>query len=108
MSYVLDEDKELSDDDYPRLPRLKKIRFNVSVFTDDIRDTWGWVPQAVLQDSDPEYDSDPPMARRSRTYKQMQIQRKLAFCMLLHDRLGAKSFWRNLREVYTRKIIELM
>lgn len=108
MSEVPDKYEELSDDDYPPLPSLKKIRFNVSVFTDDIRDTWGSIPQAVLPDSDPEYDSDPPMARRSRTYKQMQIQRKLAFCMLLHDRLGAKSFWRDLREVYTRKIIELM
>ena len=108
MSYVLDEDKELSDDDYPRLPRLKKMRFNVSVFTDDIRDTWGSIPQAVLQDSDSEYDSDTPMLRRVRTYKQMHIQRKLAFCMLLHDRLGAKSFWRDLRSVCTRKIIELM
>ena len=108
MPDVPDQHEELSDDDYPPLPSLKKICFKVNVFTDDIRDTWGSIPQAVLQDPDSDSDSDSPMLRRVRKYKQMTIQRKIAFCMLLHERLGAPSFWKDLPVIYTRKITDLI
>jgi hypothetical protein len=108
MSDVPDEHNESPDDDYPLLPPPTKIPFKVRVFTDDTRDTWGSITQAILQDSDSDSDSDVPMLRRVRKYYQMKIQRKLAFCMLLHERLGAQSFYRHFPVYVTRKITDLI
>ena len=105
MSDVPDEHEDSSDGDYAPMPPAIKIPFKVSVCKP--RDTWGSIPQAILQDSDSDSDSDCPGIRRARMNYKMKMQCTLAFSMFLHERLGVESVWRDLPASLARKIIEM-